>query len=397
MKVLWCSNAPFVGSGYGVQTDLFTRMMVEEGHEVIVQAWYGHHGPPMTVRGVTVLPASFEEWSNDVLVAHQHHYKPDIMVILGDAWVFNPDVLEKIQPVFWAPIDHQTVPPLVRQHLMSVKHPWSMSRHGDTAMKAAGLRPTYVPHGVDTDAYTPIDRAAARKQWGIPEGAFLAVSVAANRGWPARKSLDRVLKAWARFVQTRPDAILYLHTMPNTGDGINLEKVAQAYNIPRQNLRFPDLYWMARHEYSTHIMNDLYNAADVFVLPSAGEGFGVPAIEAQAAGCPVILADATAQTELCGAGWLVEVSPFDDMGITLQYAEQANVRPSKILAALEKAYEARGGWLLRNEARHFGLKYDYRTVWDEYMSPALEEAAQINAARGARRDNRIEMAREVIS
>jgi glycogen synthase len=30
-------------------------------------------------------------------------------------------------------------------------------------------------------------------------------------------------------------------------------------------------------------MNMLYNAADVFVLPSAGEGCGIPLMEAQAA------------------------------------------------------------------------------------------------------------------
>src|SRR5690606_17951882 len=108
--------------------------------------------------------------------------------------------------------------------------------------------------------------------------------------------------------------------------------------IPQQNLRLPDMYRMMRNEYTPAMLNKLYNAADVFILPSAGEGFGVPVIEAQASGCPVIVTDFTAQTELCGAGWLIGVDPFDDLDYTLQKSEQANVRPSLIVEALKMAY-----------------------------------------------------------
>ena len=38
--------------------------------------------------------------------------------------------------------------------------------------------------------------------------------------------------------------------------------------------------------------------AGVFVLPSLYEGFGIPAVEAYQAGCPVLLADNSSLTEL---------------------------------------------------------------------------------------------------
>lgn len=394
MKLLWVSNAPFIASGYGVQTNLFTRAAVQDGHEATVFAWFGHHGPPLQVSGVTVLPSSADAWGNDVISAHVEYENPDATVILGDVWVFNPDELARSQAAFWVPIDHRTVPPLALNYLQSCRVVWSMSRHGERALNAAGVKNIYVPHGVDTEGYRPTDRAAARRRWGVPDGTFFAMCVAANRGWPSRKSLDRLLKAWGMFLRAHPDAILYLHTQPQSADGIDLERVAAFYGVPKANLRFPDAYRMARNEYNDVIMNDLYNAADVFLLPSAGEGFGVPALEAQAAGCPVILADATAQSELCGSGWLVEVDPVDDYAITLQYAEQANVRPTAILDALEKAHgvfamaSTATRDAMRETARTWALQYDYRRVWRDYMLPALEQLAAEKTAQRDRREAR---------
>ena len=49
-------------------------------------------------------------------------------------------------------------------------------------------------------------------------------------------------------------------------------------------------------------MAQLYNCFDVLSLASMGEGFGIPLIEAQACGIPVVSCDNTAMTELTFAG-----------------------------------------------------------------------------------------------
>jgi glycosyltransferase involved in cell wall biosynthesis len=51
----------------------------------------------------------------------------------------------------------------------------------------------------------------------------------------------------------------------------------------------------------------LYNVADVFVLPSLYEGFGLPVLEAMACGTPVVAANAASLPEVVGdAGLLVD-------------------------------------------------------------------------------------------
>ena len=49
----------------------------------------------------------------------------------------------------------------------------------------------------------------------------------------------------------------------------------------------------------------LYSAATALVLPSLAEGFGLPAVEAMACGCPVLASDRTSLPEVVGDGGLL--------------------------------------------------------------------------------------------
>lgn len=55
---------------------------------------------------------------------------------------------------------------------------------------------------------------------------------------------------------------------------------------------------------------DLYSGADAFIFPSFYEGFGIPPLEAQACGCPVLVANTASLPEVCGDSALY-CSPYD--------------------------------------------------------------------------------------
>lgn len=60
---------------------------------------------------------------------------------------------------------------------------------------------------------------------------------------------------------------------------------------------------------------NLYNLADVYLYPSLHEGFGLPILEAQACGCPVLTSNITSCPEVAGAGAHI-VDPYSEQEIS---------------------------------------------------------------------------------
>jgi len=65
----------------------------------------------------------------------------------------------------------------------------------------------------------------------------------------------------------------------------------------RATYQFVELGWTEDQE----LMALAHSATDVFLMPSSAEAFGIMAIEAQACGAPVIVAEGTALPETAGA------------------------------------------------------------------------------------------------
>ena len=315
---------------------------------------------------------------NEAVSVWAERFGADIVIWLHDAWVLKPRQWSELAVAVWAPVDHYPVPPQVYATLREPNvQPIAMSRFGAEWMKRLKLDPLYVPHGVDTQLFRPQPeiKEGVRESIGIPKDAFLVGMVAANAapGEFPRKGYAQAFSAFARFLERHDDAWLYAHTRPV--DGMNLESLMIVLNdlsskpgLIMERIKFPPhgtwYLGLPRDQ-----MADLFCSFDVLLNPSMGEGFGIPIIEAQACGIPVIASDHSAMTEITKAGWLVKGDPWWDVA-----QDSFGFTPSigDIERALEAAYESRGDVELAASAREHALAYDADLVTVHYWEPTLK-------------------------
>lgn len=109
----------------------------------------------------------------------------------------------------------------------------------------------------------------------------LVILSLARLSTPEFKGQDRVLKALPEVLKTIPNAV---YIIAGGGRDERVEKILQQQPELSKNVVFTGL--VADSEKA-----DLYNLADVYVLPSKFEGFGIVFIESLACGTAVIASD----------------------------------------------------------------------------------------------------------
>ena len=147
-------------------------------------------------------------------------------------------------------------------------------------------RVAVVPPGVDLEVFSPGPRAAARRLLGVPADSYLLLFV--GRIQPL-KAPDVLLRAAARLVRQRPelrDRLVVAVVGGPSGSGLAhpeaLHSLAAELGL-LDVVRFVPPVPQDR-------LPDWYRAADVTVVPSYSESFGLVAIESQACGTPVVAA-----------------------------------------------------------------------------------------------------------
>ncbi len=137
------------------------------------------------------------------------------------------------------------------------------------------------PPGVNHDVFTTGDKAAARRDLGLPPDEPIVLFV--GRVQPL-KGIDVAVDAFSLVQRRRPGARLLVIGGPSGPNGVSeLDMVRE--RIGRLALSgHADLIEPVAHDR----LPRYYQAADVLLVPSRSESFGLVAVEAQACGLPVV-------------------------------------------------------------------------------------------------------------
>ena len=205
--------------------------------------------------------------------------------------------------VLYCPIDadmgDKRLPPSWVDILKSVDLPIAMSHYACDVMQANGVEPVYIPLGIDTKVFEPpADKQVAKQAFGY-EDKFVILSDARNQ---LRKMVPRTLEIFRRFAADKDDVILYLHC---DFDDSFAHRSEYFYHL-RSDIAFLNLTEKVRLTTDLSIYTGLpleqlakiYQAADVHLLASWEEGFGLSTLQAAATGVVPFAPDCTASQEL---------------------------------------------------------------------------------------------------
>ena len=375
--IFWVSDAPWHQTGYGITTDHLTQRMVKDGHRVYIYAPGALHGGKVELPdGRVVLSSNFgdDRWGNQTILYHLQWTAPDVVI----TWLDPQGLIQygwSEHPTFmWNPVDTWPIPQEETSILGRAEKIMVCSRWGQGVLDKQGIESLYIPIGIDLQTYN-ID-SVGRKRWRgqlrpeLSDDTFLIGSVGLNTGSPDRKAYGFEFDAIRIFAERHKDIRVYIHT--------NVEGDAGAINLYtlRKELGLEDVICFCRPlgplGEGELYMRDMYNAFDTLLHCGIAEGFGMPIIEAQACGTPVVANACTAMTELLGHG-SYGCEPECDM-IVATSSRVAIPSVTNMVDGLEWAYE---DWkqkrVDRQKVRESVLRFEQDTIYDNYWRSLLTD------------------------
>lgn len=173
--------------------------------------------------------------------------------------------------------------------------------------------------------------------WPVrPKDSYILCAGAIER----RKGQLILLEAYRRVNERHPETLPLKFIGPDRGDGSQLEKMIESYELKRK------VEWL--RYVSDRAISAYYRSAAFFAFPSTYEGYGIPLIEAMSAGIPTICSDIPVFREIAG-----------------QYPVYAKPEPKAMALELEK--------LLKGQyVAHFQTAERIRYSWDENARITLD-------------------------
>lgn len=205
-----------------------------------------------------------------------------------------PDLQYKSHPEDMSRIERLTLDTLVRMACRRSRLVFTISEFSKREVVRYGFASAEKVHaillGVNHGFAVPVDEERRKKALGglIPMDNPYILCVA--HSYP-HKNIHLLIEAFSRLEEHIPHNLVVVGK-PRRGEEAVKEAVGRLKN--------PGRYFRFSSGLPHQTLQMLYQGADLFVLPSAYEGFGLPVIEAMMAGVPVVTTRAGSLPEVGG-------------------------------------------------------------------------------------------------
>ncbi len=382
------TDHPSLTSGYGTIGKHLAMHWQSQGHSIEYIGWWSKGDMEKMPFKVHNVVDQRDKWGLNLLPNVIAKFKPDIVWTTGDLWMCYHIPKFKgrnsFQSIWYSPIDSEGSPKIMRTPFETID--WIQTMRGfnhivgqtnfckNEIRNLCGrdLVNTVIYPGYEPNVFKPLGDAAKKqlkKQLVGDENAFVVLFISRNG---MRKNPCGAMEAFK--LANIPNSKMYFHCNFHEIRGYDLKGFVNRYELGDKvilsNLK-------VGHGITPEHVNLIYNAADVQILISTREGFGITALEGAACGVPMVFTNANSFKEYAYQfGEPVRVKATYPEIITGQSMQIPDIQQ-----AGKKLYKLYKNEKLRNEYSRKGIEFAKNHTWEKQYERWDEFLEQIDTSK----------------
>jgi len=354
LRVLMCSEASFLSSGFGTYAkEILSRLHKTDKYVIAEFASYGFVNDPRDASIDWIYYANavkendprhkdysargdnqFGRWRFEKVLLD---FKPDVVIDVRDYWMTAYQASSPLRPYFhWAlmpTVDSEPQQEEWIETFLSADAIFTYSDWGANVLKQQSSNKinyiATVSPGVDLDIFKILDKKQIRQKYNLPQDAIVIGSVMRNQKRKLipelclsfRNLIDRIeatdpelsKKLYLYLHTSYPDMgwdipeilkdnrianrVLFTHICKNCRD-VSCDTFGGPQRICKKCLNKASIFPSVADGLSTEQLTEVYNLFDLYVQYAICEGFGMPQVEAGACGIPIATVDYSAMCDI---------------------------------------------------------------------------------------------------